>query len=66
MLLTQSADPYSNFIINVFDTAATELLSVTCSIIGETNFNMLNVWQTKSLNVIHGTISPPRDSVFKY
>ena len=39
----KSADPYSNFIIIVFDTAATELLSVTCSIISETNFSMLNV-----------------------
>ena len=31
----KSADQYSNLIKAVFDTAATELFSVTCSIIGE-------------------------------
>ena len=62
----KSADQYLNFIKTVFDTAATELFSVICSIIGEISSNMLIVWQTKYLNVVHGTISPPRDSVFKY
>ena len=39
----KSAGPYSNFIKTMFDTAATGLFSVTCSIIGETSSNMLNV-----------------------
>ena len=37
------ADPYSNFIQPVFDTVATELFSITCSIIGEISSNMINV-----------------------
>ena len=43
LLSLKSADPYSNFIKTGFDTAATELFSVTCSIYGEINSNMLNV-----------------------
>ena len=34
-LQVKLANKYSNFIKTIFDTAATELFSVTCSIIGE-------------------------------
>ena len=38
----QPADPYSNFIKTVFDSAVTEIFLVTCSIIGKISSNMLN------------------------
>ena len=55
---------YSNFIWSyilipfhsIFDTAATELFSGNCSIIGEISSNMVNVSKTKSLNVVDSTM----------